>query len=78
MNKDRRKEIEKLITQVDTLISETENVRDDEQSAYDNVPENLQDGEKATKMYDAIENLENAISSFEEVKDYFQTILEES
>ena len=75
MNKDRRKQIDAIIKRleselaplIDEIKQDIENVRDDEQEYYDNMPENLQDGEKGERAQSAIDALENAISDVEDI-----------
>lgn len=47
-----------------------EELRDEEQEAYDNLPEGIQDSERGENMYNAIDNIESAISSIEEITNY--------
>ena len=70
MNKSRRTRIDKLIERIDDLMSDLDLIREEEQEAYDNLPESIQDSERGESMYDAIDNLESAYSSLEEVEDY--------
>ncbi len=44
MNKQRRAELDKLITCLDELKADLENVRNDEQNAFDQMPESFQNG----------------------------------
>ena len=66
MNKDRRKQIDEAIAELDHLKEVFENIRDEEQEYYDNMPENLQGGEKGEQADAAISSLEDVISSIEE------------
>lgn len=73
MNNVRRKDLNRLKSQLETILSDLEVVSDLEQSAYDSLPEGLQYSERGEKMSDAIDNLSdafdyisNAIDSIEE------------
>ena len=73
MNKDRRKAIDEAIRQIelaraalDEAKSMIEDIRDEEQEFYDNMPESFQDGDKGQNAQTAIDALEEAISSIEE------------
>lgn len=44
-------------------------MRDEEQDAYDNTPESLQEGERGQKMNDAIDAIEDARQSAESAAD---------
>ena len=50
MNKNRRKRIADLRERIDIIKNELEEVMEEEQDARDNLPNNLQDSEKAEKM----------------------------
>lgn len=74
MNNDRRKRIATIIVKVaalsdvfDELRGEIEEVRDEEQEYYDNMPESLQGGEKGDVAQAAVDALEEAISALEEI-----------
>lgn len=83
MNKDRRKQIdaamaaiEKVKDQFEAALAELadakeaiDGVKDEEQEAYDNLPESLQDGEKGQQMQYAVEKLEEAVNELEELVD---------
>ena len=70
MNRTRREKIDSLIEQLDVLKSDIESLTDDEQTAYDNLPETIQTGNRGGLMMSAIDNLESAVSSVEEAIDY--------
>lgn len=70
MNKVRRKQLSEVASILETAKGMLEEIRDDEQDYFDNIPENLQCSEKAEAseeaidaMDEAIENLESAIES---------------
>lgn len=74
MNKDRRKRLEGIYEKLMEIVEELDVIIDEEQEAYDNMPESLQDSEKGEQMYEGIDNLENvrgdinnAATSIEEV-----------
>ena len=70
MNKLRRKELGQVINGLNTiqdrddlysLINTLDNIKYDEESYYDNIPENLQYSQRAEDSETAIENLEEAL-----------------
>ena len=69
MNKQRRKELGKLIDQLEEVKSKIETIKDEEESAYDNMPESLQDGDSGQRMQDAIDALDYAIGGFDDIID---------
>lgn len=73
MNKNRRKQIDDILEQLNPLLLGIESVKDEEQEAYDNLPESMQNGDKGEKMSDAVNNLEYAFDSLTEVIDYLES-----
>lgn len=67
MNNNRRKEIKKIIKQIKIIQSQIEDVRDDEQDYYDDIPENLQESKYHDISESAIENLDLAVETIEEL-----------
>lgn len=63
MNKQRRKEIANAIRQIENVVS---SILADEEEAFDNMPESLQDSEHGYTSQDAQDNLSNAIDALEE------------
>ena len=66
MNKQRRAELEKLATRIEDERADLESVRDDEQNAFDQMPESLQGSERGQKAENAVSYLEDAIGSLHE------------
>lgn len=76
MNKARRKSIQQII---DTLTDLKENVdllREEEQEAYDNLPESLQESERGEAMSSAIYNLEDAMENIDLVTDSLEEAMQ--
>lgn len=65
MNKQRRKNINALWEKLEELRADIEIILDEEQEAYDNMPEAFQDGERGETAKEAIDNLESAINDIE-------------
>ena len=65
MNKQRRKQIEKAIALMQEALDILENVKDDEQEAFDNMPEGLQGSEKGELMEEIIGYLEDSYGNLE-------------
>ena len=66
MNKQRRKELNGIIEKLEDLKSYVEELRDEEQDYFDNMPENLQGSEKGEMAENAISEMDDAISSIED------------
>lgn len=75
MNKDRRARIQALINKLEDIKEDIDFIKDEEQEYYDNMPENFQMGEKGDKAQEAIDNLDYAYSSIEEVVEYLEEAL---
>ena len=74
MNKERRMKISKIIQEIDNIKSRLQNILNEEESVFENMPENLQGsmrGEESEEAIDymdeAIESLGNAIDQLEEI-----------
>lgn len=74
MNKERKKQIQKIIIQLNCCSGNLEDINFDESFARDNIPENLQEGESYRKsadcsdiIEDAISDIRSAVSSLEEI-----------
>lgn len=70
MKKSRRIRIDKIIKKIDELMAAVEELRLEEDEAYNNLPDSLQSSERGDAMYNAIDNLECAGNCLEEVEDY--------
>ena len=76
MNKNRRyelaewiKKVEKWTAHGESLKYELENIRDDEQDYFNNMPEGFQYGQRGIDAEDAIDSMNEAIESIENAID---------
>ena len=81
MNKKRRNELTKLISRLETvdsilekdeledIIFDLEEIRDEEEEAFDNMPENLQGSWRGSESEEAIDNMDSAIEALEDACD---------
>ena len=69
MNANRRKQIQVITDEIVNLISQVETLRDEEQDAFDAMPEGIQNSERGEKSQNAIDQLDNAASSITETID---------
>lgn len=75
MNKDRRKQIDAIIKRleeeltplIEEIKTDIENVRDEEQDYWDNMPESFQNGEKGERAQASIDALEYVVSDIEDI-----------
>lgn len=58
MNKQRRIRVKDALELIDRARGILEEVRDEEQESFDNLPEGLQEGEKGERMQENIDALE--------------------
>lgn len=63
MNQKRLKKINEIAAGIRSTVVELESLKDEEQEAFDNLPEGLQGGDKGQAMEEAINTLDEAINS---------------
>lgn len=73
MNKARRSAIQKIIERLEEIRDDIDAVKSEEEEAYGNLPESLQESERGEAMSEAIDVLDSAYSSIEESLDYLDT-----
>ena len=76
MNKARRKWLEDVIGKIEEAQQEIASIAEEEQEAYDNIPESLQDGDSGSQMYENISTLEDQESNFDELIENLQEVIE--
>ena len=69
MNKKRRTELLHISEKLGMLFNQLESIGDEEQDAYDSMPENLQGSEKGMES-------EEAIDTIDEIKDHIQDAID--
>ena len=69
MNNAIRKEIEKITADLEAIKELIEALQEEEQDAFDNLPESIQYGERGDKMQSAIDNLEYAADNIQDCLD---------
>lgn len=74
MNNERRARINAIISQLQEINNEIESIRDDEQDAFDDMPEGLQQSERGERAQEAISNLEYA--TLDDVISYLESAAE--
>lgn len=67
MNRQRRKELARIYNVLQDCVSDLECVRDEEQEAFDNLPESLQYSEKGELMEECVDNIESVITDLDNV-----------
>jgi hypothetical protein len=69
MNNKRRKELTKLIDEMEVIKGKLEDLQSEEQEAYDAMPEGLAESERATTAEAAAEKLQEAYDAMDEACD---------
>ena len=77
MNNTRRKQIQAIIDKLENLKSDIECLKDEEQEAFDNLPESLQGSERGIAMEDATYNLDEAYASIDSAVDSLTESIEQ-
>lgn len=67
MNKARKKRVDSVVARLTDLQTELEEIKADAETALENVPENLQGGQRAADLEDEISALEECSSNLEGV-----------
>lgn len=76
MNKQRRLSLQTVIDKLEELKFEVSSICDQEQEAYDNMPESLQESERGSSIYDNVCNLEDQLINFDDIIENLQEIIE--
>lgn len=76
MNKQRRAQLQKVVEMIADARALLEEIRDDEQDAFDNLPESFQESERGEQMEEYIYNMEEAIDALEEDENTLTEIIE--
>ena len=76
MNNVRRKKLNTILEQLVEIHAALEEVKDEEQEYFDNIPENFQSSERYEKAENAVAALEDALSMFDDIADNIETALE--
>ena len=81
MNKERRKRIAEAVEQLAAAMVYLENarglleeVKEDEEAAFDNLPEGLQESERGEAMQEACDTLEEAVDAAQEAFDNLEDV----
>lgn len=76
MNANRRKQIAEVLNEIADLRSRIDSVKSDEQDAFDNMPEGLQQSDRGQKAEEACSCLDNVLSAFDEIESDLNTAME--
>lgn len=76
MNKDRRKRLQEICDILEEQQAALEEIRDEEQESFDNLPESLQCTERGQALEESAGDLDSACSDLESLRDTLVEILE--
>lgn len=76
MNKTRRKELASIVELIEEARERLEAVKDEEQEAFDNMPESLQESERGETMQEYINIMEKLLDALEDGTDELQEIVD--
>ena len=71
MNNKRRKQIQEAIMKIESLV---QNILDEEQEAFDNLPDNLKETDNGIASEEAQESLDAALNALEDAIGYLEEI----
>ncbi len=74
MNAEQRKRLSQILEKLNDCMSEIEEIRDEEEEKYDNLPDSLRDGEKGDRFQENIGYLEDADSYISDCIDALDSI----
>ena len=76
MNKTRRKILEGIIEVLQEQKTAIESVCEEEQEAYDNLPENIQETDKGETMQGCIDMMQEVVDACDETSDFEDSLIE--
>ena len=76
MNNTHRKQIQLIINALQDNLNHLEDLKQEEEESFDNLPESLQESERGEAMENAISNLDDAVTYLGEVIDYLESAME--
>lgn len=76
MNKQRRAALDAILSELETQRDALRTITDEEQEAFDNMPQSLQEAEKGQTMESGIDSMEDAINNLQEVADLLRDVID--
>lgn len=74
MKEERIKNLKHCLNMIQNAHDVLEEVRDEEQDAFDNLPEGLQDSERGDLMQEAVDTLDEAIDTLDDVLSSLESV----
>ena len=76
MNSAQKKRVAELADQLSAIMDEIEQIKNDEEEKYDNLPESFQDGEQGERIQEGIDTLDDAYSYMYDALDSLREVCE--
>ena len=76
MNKARRNKLDEIVSEIQAALEKLEDVAAEEENAYDNMPESLQESERGEQMCEYIDTMDEAASCLDAVIADLQEIVD--
>ncbi len=76
MNAERRKILERVMELIAPIRNLVEDVKDEEEASFYNLPENLQGSEIGQKLESNIESIKEALSDFDNIIETLQIVID--
>ena len=79
MNEARKKEVKAIIRKLMVLRDHLENIKDEEQESFDNLPDGFKESERGrvreAEVEEAVDALDEALDAFDELADQLDEII---
>ena len=75
MNYTRRNILQRIVDDLNSLLTDIDMVKDEEQDAYDNMPEGLQYSERGETMQENIDTLESIYDDMQNIIDNIEEVI---
>jgi len=75
MNKPRRKAVQHIYDQLLDLKEQLEELNDEEQESFNNIPENFQGSERYEVAEEIASNLDEAVTAISDLVDYLENVI---
>lgn len=75
MNKDRRTRLSEISDKIAEIISDLEEIRDEEETAFENLPESLQESVRGQELQEAIDGMNDMLENLEYIPNQIDDLI---
>lgn len=75
MNKQRRKQLNEVISLLEDAMYSLQSLSEEEMEAYDNLPDGIKDSEKGEALYENADTMETASNDIQDIIDTLNELL---